>query len=153
MHIPKGAPDTAMTWLGLTIGQCRDLDKVNRSHTTGRRLRQSGVTRLELISKKNNWSKLVVKGAAVQLTQIAHDLQITNEQDLLSLTKAISKIETILLNKLSELYEAQKAYELNERAKWKAAGWGKPTNEHFKETIKDNFAEQYLLSQPPLAEK
>ena len=145
-------PDIATAWGAkqsvsfswLTNAQVRDCYNADRSPRTGRRLRSSMPTRLERLSKVNNWNKLMVKGAAINLTKVAYDLQITNEQDLLSLTKAISKIETILLNKLSELYEAQKAYELNERAKWETQGWKKTG---------DDFVKQHLLVNPPLAEK
>lgn len=100
---------------GLTLDQLSDLRKANRSPKTGRRLPKPSDSKLSKLNKVSNWNKLIVKGAAVQLTKIAQDLQITNDQDLLALTKAISKIESLMLNKLSELYEAQKAYELYQR--------------------------------------
>lgn len=102
---------------GLTLSQIRDLNNDGRSPKTGRKLPRESNSALARLSKQSNWNKLVVKGAACQLTKIAHDLQLVNDQDLLSLTKAISKLETLLLNRLSELYEAQRAYELAKRAK------------------------------------
>lgn len=145
--------ETLFGHYGLSHSQYIDCLKDNRSPMTGKRYPKSSNSKLARISRQSNWNKLKVKGSAANLLNVAHSIHITNDAELVSLTKAISKIESILLNRLSELYEAQRAYELNERAKWKADGWGKPTNEHFKETIKDNFAEQYLLSSPPLAEK
>lgn len=107
----------SVSFAGLTNAQVSDCYKADRSPKTGRRLRSSNPTKLERLSKQSNWNKLIVKGAAANLTKIAYGLQITNDADLVYLTKAISKLETLLLNRLSELYEAQRAYELAQRAK------------------------------------
>lgn len=67
-------------------------------------------------SKKVNWNKLQIRGAVANLHRVARDLRLSNEESI-SLSRAIQKLEGMLLNKLAEDYEAFKATELSERGK------------------------------------
>lgn len=96
---------------GLTSDQIRDCYAANRSPSTGRRLRTSNQTPLEKQSKIVNWNKLMVTGAVANLQKVSSSLWLTvDEQD--SLTKAILKIERLMLNKLVEDYEVFKAEQI-----------------------------------------
>lgn len=73
------------------------------------------MTRLSQQSKKVNWAKLRIKGASIALQTIADDQLNLTFDELVSLNKAINKIEVLMTNKLAEDYEAFKATELHER--------------------------------------
>lgn len=110
---------------GLTSDQIRDCYAANRSPRTGRLLRTSNQTPLEKQSKIVNWNKLMVTGAVANLQKVSGQLWLTvDEQD--SLTKAILKIERLILNKLAEDYEVFKAEQirLKEAEPKKPNRWG-----------------------------
>ena len=99
---------------GLTNDQVRDCYLANRNPKTGKRFRTSLPIALERRSKIVNWNKLMVTGASRNLQKVARDLCITSDE-LMSLEKAIMKIETMMVNKLAKDYEAFKANELHAR--------------------------------------
>ena len=72
------------------------------------------MSRLSQQSKKVNWAKLQIKGGAGNLIKASAMLDLKPD-DRMNLLKAIMKIETMMVNKLEEDYEAFKATELYER--------------------------------------
>ena len=70
------------------------------------------MSRLSQQSKKVNWARLRIKGASIALQTIADDQLNLTFDELVSLNKAINKIEMLMINKLVEDYKVFKATEL-----------------------------------------
>lgn len=92
---------------GLTKDQYADCLKANRSTKTGRRLRTSNPSPLEIKAKKVNWAKLQVKGAAIGMQQAIREMNLS-EANTLELAKTIVKLKQLMLSKLTEGYELTK---------------------------------------------
>jgi hypothetical protein len=94
-------------YYGLLNSQYLDCIRAGRSPKTGRRVRTSRPSALELRAKKVNWAKLQVKGAAVGLCQAVNQM-VLRPGEYLELTKTIVKLERLMLNYLTEGYEVTK---------------------------------------------
>jgi hypothetical protein len=97
----------SLQFYGLTRDQCADCYKAGRSPKTGKRFRTSPPTPLEQACKKINWAKLTVKGASIAMRK-AVDLMVLRPAEADDLNKTIRKLETLLLDKLTEGYEVKR---------------------------------------------
>jgi len=93
---------------GLTRDQYYDCINAGRSTKTGRHVRTSEPSKLERRAKQVNWNKLLITGAACNLSKVLGDMNISADQRQHA-SEAIRKLEQLMLNRLAEDYEVFKA--------------------------------------------
>jgi hypothetical protein len=100
---------------GLTSDQIRDCYAANRSPRTGRRLRTSPNTPLEIKSKRVNWAKLMITGAISNLHLSKREIELTTDQHL-AFNITLAKLEKLMLEELDKSYAEFKSRYLADKA-------------------------------------